>query len=72
MANLRILCEKYISIDDELNKLNAAIDKCDAAERTGLVADYLGKYMEREDFKSGMRRQLVYELINGTWRDYKR
>lgn len=72
MANLRILCEKYISIDDELKKLNAAIDKCDAAERTGLVADYLSKYMEREDFKSGMRRQLIYELVNGTGGDYKR
>lgn len=68
MANLRILCEKYISIDDELQKLNNQIDKCDAAERSGLVAEYLTMYMEREDFKSGMRRQLIYELVNGTGR----
>ena len=25
MASLRMLCERYISIDDELQKLNAAI-----------------------------------------------
>lgn len=71
MTNLRMLCEKYISIDDELEKLNAQIDNCNSAERTGLVAEYLTKYMEREDFKSCMRRQLIYELVNGT-EDYKR
>lgn len=65
MASLRMLCEKYISIDDKLQKLNAAIDDCNAAERSGLVAEYLTMYMEREDFKSGMRRQLIYELVNG-------
>ena len=68
MTNLRILCENYISIDDELKKLNAAIDDCNAAERSGLVAEYLTMYMEREDFKSGMRRQLLYELVNGVGR----
>lgn len=72
MASLRMLCERYISIDDELQKLNAAIDDCNAAERSGLVAEYLTKYMEREDFKSGMRRQLIYELVNGVEGDYKR
>ena len=72
MASLRMLCEKYISIDDKLQKLNNQIDKCNAAERSGLVAEYLTTYMEREDFKSGMRRQLIYELVNGMGRDYKR
>lgn len=72
MASLRMLCERYISIDDELQKLNAAIDDCNAAERSGLVAEYLTMYMEREDFKSGMRRQLIYELVNGVGGDYKR
>lgn len=72
MASLRMLCERYISIDDGLQKLNAAIDDCNAAERSGLVAEYLTMYMEREDFKSGMRRQLIYELVNGVGGDYKR
>ena len=65
MASLRMLCERYISIDDELQKLNAANVDCNAAEMSGLVAEYLTMYMEREDFKSGMRRQLIYELVNG-------
>ena len=72
MASLRMLCEKYISIDDELQKLNNQIDNCNAAERSSLVDEYLTMYMEREDFKSGMRRQLIYELVNGVGRDYKR
>ena len=30
-----------------------------------LIAKYLMLYMEREDFKSGMRRQLINEMVNG-------
>jgi len=72
MANLRMLCENYISIDDELKKLNAQIDNCNSAERDGLVAEYLTKYMEREDFKSGMRRYLIHDLVKGVGNTYSR
>jgi len=66
MTNLRILCEKYISIDDELKILNDEIDRADnRREREKLVAEYLTKYMHREDFKSGMRTHLINELVRG-------
>lgn len=61
-----MLCEKYISIDDELKKLNDEIDAAsNRRERERLVAEYLTKYMHREDFKSGMRMQLINELVRG-------
>lgn len=66
MASLRMLCENYIRIDDEIMKLNEAIDNSkNYAERQHYVAEYLQKYMEREDFKSGMRRHLITELVEG-------
>jgi hypothetical protein len=34
-------------------------------ERDKLVAEYLQKYMRREDFKSGMRTYLINELVRG-------
>ncbi|WP_405285912.1 hypothetical protein [Methanobrevibacter sp.] len=65
MANLRILCEKYIQIDEEINQLYDKIDVVPKPERDKLVAEYLQKYMRREDFKSGMRTYLINELVRG-------
>ena len=66
MANLRMLCEKYISIDDDLKQLSEEIDTTEnRREKEKLTAEYLQKYMHREDFKSGMRTQLINELVRG-------
>lgn len=65
MANLRMLCEKYIQIDDEIKKLSEEIDNAKKPERDKLVAEYLQKYMHREDFKSGMRTYLINDLVKG-------
>ena len=66
MANLRMLCEMYISIDDDLKQLSKEIDATENRhEKEKLTAEYLQKYMEREDFKSGMRRHLINELVRG-------
>ena len=66
MGNLRMLCENYISIDDELKQLSKEIDATENRnEKEKLTAEYLQKYMEREDFKSGMRRHLINELVRG-------
>ena len=66
MANLRMLCENYISIDDELKQLSKEIDATENRhEKEKLTAEYLQRYMEREDFKSGMRRHLINELVRG-------
>ena len=66
MANLRMLCEKYITIDDELKQLSKEIDATENRhEKEKLTAEYLQRYMEREDFKSGMRRHLINELVRG-------
>lgn len=65
MTNLRILCEKYITIDEEINQLYDKIDLVPKPERDKLVAEYLQKYMQREDFKSGMRTYLINELVRG-------
>lgn len=66
MANLRILCEQYIKADDELKRVNECIDNsANSLERSKYVAEYVHKFIELEDFKSGIRRQLIKELING-------
>ena len=66
MVHLRMLCEKYITIDDELKQLSKEIDTSENRhEKEKLTAEYLQKYMEREDFKSGMRRHLINELVRG-------
>ena len=66
MVSLRILCEKYISIDDEVKKINEKVeDNISSPDKTKYLAEYLEKYMEREDFKSGMRRYLINELVTG-------
>ena len=66
MSKIRMLCEQYIRIDDELNNISKSIDKAsNTHERTQYVAEYVGKFIEKEDFKSGMRRHLISELING-------
>ena len=66
MGNLRMLCEGYITIDDELKQLSKEIDASEnRREKEKLTAEYLQKYMEREDFKSGMRRHLINELVRG-------
>ena len=73
MVNLRILCEKYIAIDDDLNKLGYEIDNVSSnTQKSELVAKYIKKFVEREDFKSGMRRYLINELLQGVGvDDYK-
>lgn len=64
--HLRYLCENYIVIDDKVKELSEKLDKeTNYREKQKLTADYLKAYMEREDFKSGMRRQLVIELVEG-------
>jgi hypothetical protein len=69
MVDLRVLCEKYIQVDDDVKRLYDSIDNCgNEIERRKYVAEYLKKYMEREDFKSGMRRQLIFELVEGIGR----
>lgn len=66
LISLRKLCQAYLKIDDELVELYHKIE-----ENTGkpeyhvFISEYLAKYMEREDLKSGMRRYLINELING-------
>ena len=66
MVHLRMLCEKYITIDDELKQLSKEIDTSENRhEKEKLTAEYLQKYIEREDFKSGMRRHLINELVRG-------
>lgn len=66
MSRLRMLCEKYIQIDDDLNKLNYRMDNLDSnPQKSELIARYIKKFVEREDFKSGMRRYLVNELLQG-------
>ena len=64
--NLRMLCEKYLAIDDDLNKLRDEIDNLSSdAQKSKLTARYIEKFVEKEDFKSGMRRYLVTELLQG-------
>ena len=64
--HLRMLCEKYIVIDDKVKELSEKLDtETNYREKEKLLAQYLNAYMEREDFKSGMRRQLVKELVEG-------
>ena len=66
MASLRMLCEKYIQIDDHVKDLSKKLDEeTNLYEKRGLTADYLRAYMEREDLKSGIRRQLIIELVEG-------
>ena len=66
MSRLRMLCEQYIQIDDDLNKLNYRMDNLDSnPQKSELIARYIKKFVEREDFKSGMRRYLVNELLQG-------
>lgn len=66
MANLRMLCEKYIRIDDELKQISKDMDAApNRYEKEKLTAEYLQKYMHREDFKSGMRMTLINELVRG-------
>ena len=61
-----MLCECYIRIDDEVKKINEDLDNSkNYAERQHHVAEYLQKYMEREDLKSGIRRHLIHELVEG-------
>ena len=61
-----MLCEKYIEIDDDLKQLSEEINTTEnRREKEKLTAEYLQKYMEREDFKSGMRRLLINELVRG-------
>ena len=61
-----MLCEKYIVIDDHVKELSEKLDtETHPREKEKLLAQYLNAYMEREDFKSGMRRQLVRELVEG-------
>lgn len=64
--NLRMLCEKYLAIDDDLNKLRDEIDNLSSdAQKSELTARYIKKFVEKEDFKSGMRRYLINELLQG-------
>lgn len=64
--HLRHLCERYIVIDDKVKELSEKLDKeTNYREKQKLTVDYLKAYMEREDFKSGMRRKLVEELVDG-------
>ena len=66
MSRLRMLCERYIHIDDDLNKLKYEMDNLDSNhQKSELIARYIKKFVEREDFKSGMRRYLVNELLQG-------
>lgn len=66
MANLRMLCERYIQIDDKTKELSQKIDnETDITKKQELTAKYLQLFMEKEDFKSGMRRHLINELIDG-------
>ena len=70
MSNLRMLCQKYIKIDDDLVEIYKEVEANRGKPReTALLAKYIKKYMEREDFKSGMRRQLVNELCGGVCED---
>lgn len=64
--NFRMLCEKYLAIDDDLNKLRDEIDNLSSdAQKSELTARYIKKFVEKEDFKSGMRRYLINELLQG-------
>ena len=64
--HLRHLCERYIVIDDKVKELSEKLDKeTNYREKQKLTVDYLKAYMEREDFKSGMRRKLVEALVDG-------
>ena len=64
--HLRHLCERYIVIDDKVKEVSEKLDKeTNYREKQKLTVDYLKAYMEREDFKSGMRRKLVEELVDG-------
>lgn len=66
MANLRMLCERYIQIDDEVKDLSKKLDEeTKYLEKKKLTADYLRAYMELEDLKSGIRRHLIFELVEG-------
>lgn len=66
MSNLRMLCENYIRIDDEVKRLSELIDNStDRQDKEKYTAEYLQKYMHREDFKSGMRLYLINELVKG-------
>lgn len=65
MVNLRMLCERYCVIDDELKELRVKIDEADVSNRDKYLAEYISMYVKREDFKSGMRRQLINELVEG-------
>lgn len=70
MNSLIMLCQKYIEIDDELTELrNELTNTNNALDKIHLEAVYLKKYVEREDFKSGMRRVLINELVNGVYND---
>ena len=66
MSNLRILCQRYLQLDDQLVGIHHKIrENTGKAEYHILVREYICKYIEREDLKSGIRRLLINELCNG-------
>ena len=73
-GKLRMLCQIYLKLDDELVAIAHEIEqhKGTAREKEAHFK-YVKKYIQLEDFKSGMRRHLVNELLNGVGcDDYKR
>ena len=65
MANLRVLFEKYIQLDDEIKKLNKTIDNStNHIERKKQVFEYVSKLAELKDFESGIRMKIVKEFVN--------
>ena len=65
MTNLRILCEKYIHLDDELKELKKNINNStNPIQQQKYVLKYISKLVEVEDFKSGMRRNIIKEFLD--------
>lgn len=65
-GNLRMLCQEYLKLDDELVAIAHEIEqhKGTAREKEAHMK-YVKAYVELEDLKSGMRRVLINELLNG-------
>ena len=65
-GNLRMLCQRYLKLDDELVALaHEVAQHKGTAQESYFVKKYVEKFMQLEDFKSGMRTHLVNELLKG-------
>lgn len=65
-GKLRMLCQRYLKLDDELVAIANEIEQHKGTARENeAYFKYVRKYMQLEDFKSGMRTYLVNELLNG-------